>query len=184
MTDPAAASPPRPARRRRPDDGEPATVGAPAPDAPAPDVARGSLVAIGAAAAACGVSERALRYYQEIGLLTPSGRTPGGLRRYSQADLDRVARIRELQTLLGFNLDEVREVLENEDRLATLRAEYRSESTDAARRRELIHEALVVRMALRETVTAKRDALQRFLDETNAQIDRVQKLLDDELTVS
>jgi MerR family transcriptional regulator, repressor of the yfmOP operon len=136
------------------------------------------LVAIGAAAARCNVSERALRYYEEIGLLTPSGRTPGGLRRYSQADLDRVGRIRELQTLLGLNLDEVKAVLRNEDRLVQLRAEYHSEATDAARRRELIGESLLLRRDLRETVVTKIDALQRFLDETDAQIQRVQNLLD------
>jgi MerR family transcriptional regulator, repressor of the yfmOP operon len=142
------------------------------------------LVAIGAAAAACGVSERALRYYQELGILTPSARTPGGLRRYSQADLDRVGRIRELQTLLGLNLDEVKAVLGDEDRLAQLRAEYRSEATDAARRRELIHEILMLRRDLRETVVAKIDALQRFLDDTDAQISRVQSLLDDSVPVA
>lgn len=179
MTRPPATSPTEPAPRR-----SGAGEGSSTESSAAATTDAGPLVAIGAAAATCGVSERALRYYQEIGLLTPSGRTPGGLRRYSQADLDRVARIRELQTLLGLNLDEVREVLDNEDRLASLRAEYRSEATDAARRRELIQEALQVRMSLRETVSAKRDALQRFLDETDAQIDRVQKLLDDEVAVS
>jgi MerR family transcriptional regulator, repressor of the yfmOP operon len=148
--------------------------------APASDAGCGErLVAIGQAAAACGVSERALRYYQEIGLLTPSGRTPGGLRRYAQADLDRVGRIRELQTLLGLNLDEVRAVLVSEDHLAGLRQEYRSEDTDNARRRELMHESLAVRMTLRATVETKRDALQRFLEETDAQIGRVQALLDE-----
>lgn len=159
----------------------PRPVAAPAatPEGAAPE----RLVSIGAAAAACGVSERALRYYQEIGLLTPSARTPGGLRRYSQDDLDRVARIRELQTLLGLNLDEVGDVLGNEDRLATLRAEYRSEATDAARRRELIVEGLALRMALRETVSAKRDALQRFLDDTDAQIARTRELIEDEVRV-
>jgi DNA-binding transcriptional MerR regulator len=159
----------------------PAARTEPGPGIPAPPE---RLVAIGQAAAACGVSERALRYYQEIGLLTPSGRTPGGLRRYAQADLDRVARIRELQTLLGLNLDEVKEVLGNEDRLVSLRQEYRSEATDAARRRELIQEGLELRRRLRHTVEAKRDALQRFLDETDAEIDRVQRLLDDEVAAA
>jgi DNA-binding transcriptional MerR regulator len=160
----------------------PAPPGSPDVASPAPTPPE-RLIAIGAAAAACGVSERALRYYQELGLLTPSARTPGGLRRYSQADLDRVGRIRELQNLLGLNLDEVKEVLGNEDRLAQLRAEYRSEATDAARRRELIHESLMLRRDLRETVVAKIDALQRFLDDTDAQIDRVQSLLDNGVPV-
>jgi DNA-binding transcriptional MerR regulator len=161
----------------------------PAPPAPSPGAARAEpdaperLVAIGAAAAACGVSLRALRYYQEIGLLTPTAHTPGGLRRYSPADLGRVARIRELQTLLGLNLDEVRTVLDDEDRLAQVRAEYHAEATDAARRRELIAESLRLRRELRDTVAAKRDALQRFLDDLDAQIERVQGVLDAEQAV-
>jgi DNA-binding transcriptional MerR regulator len=88
------------------------------------------LLGIGDAAARLGVSERALRYYQQLGLLTPSGRTPGGLRRYSADDLARVERIRELQLLLGFNLDEIKTVLDSEDRLVELREEYRSPTTD------------------------------------------------------
>jgi len=63
------------------------------------------LLGIGAAASRCGVSERALRYYQQIGLITPCGCTPGGMRRYSRQDVDRVTRIKQLQTVLGFNLD-------------------------------------------------------------------------------
>jgi DNA-binding transcriptional MerR regulator len=147
------------------------------PSAPA------GLVAIGQAAARCGVSERALRYYQEIGLLTPSGRTPGGLRRYAQADLDRVARIRELQTLLGLNLDEVRVVLGNEDRLAALRLEYWAARPGSARRRELIKEGLELRRELRVTVEAKRDGLQRFLDDLDAESDRLTHLLDEGVAV-
>src|ERR1700729_2002132 len=87
------------------------------PGAPAAD-GHQQLVGIGAAAEKAGVSQRALRYYQELGLLTPCGCTPGGLRRYSEDDLARVARIRQLQTLLGFNLEEVAVVLRNEDRMA------------------------------------------------------------------
>jgi DNA-binding transcriptional MerR regulator len=143
-----------------------------APDAPA-------LLPIGQAAARCGVSERALRYYQELGLLTPSGRTPGGLRRYAQVDLDRVNRIRELQTLLGLNLDEVRVVLGNQDRLAALREEYRAARPGSARRRDLIKEGLTLRVELRTTVLAKRDALQRFLEDLDAESDRIGRLLDD-----
>lgn len=134
-------------------------------------------MAIGQAALRCAVSERALRYYEEIGLLIPSARTPGGLRRYAPEDLDRVERIRELQTLLGLNLDEVRDVLANEDRLAKFREEYHSDATDAARRRELIRQSLEVRIELRRTVEAKRVALQHFLDEIDTGVERMQRLL-------
>src|ERR1700729_317494 len=88
-----------------------------APAAGSPPAAGEPLLGIGAAAARAGVSERALRYYQQLGLLVPACTTPGGLRRYSGDDLARVGRIRELQTLLGLNLDEIAVVLRNEDRL-------------------------------------------------------------------
>ena len=70
------------------------------------------------------MSERALRYYQELELITPSGRTPGGMRRYSEADLARVTRIRELQSLLGLNLEEIAVVLRNDDRIGKIRELY------------------------------------------------------------
>jgi DNA-binding transcriptional MerR regulator len=150
--------------------------GLPAPDlpgAPAP----ATLLGIGRAAVACGVSERSLRYYQQIGLLTPSGRTPGGLRRYSDADLERVRRIRELQSLLGLNLEEIRVVLDNDDRLAQVRAEYRSTRTGVARRRDLLREVLAIHQAMAGTVDAKLAALAHFRADVEASIKRVEDLL-------
>src|SRR5271154_4217658 len=113
------------------------------------------LLGIGAAAERAGVSERALRYYQQLGLLVPAS-TPGGLRRYSEEDLARVARIRELQTLLGLNLDEIAVVLRNEDRLAQIRQAWHHEDTSAADRQGLLTESLRLQEELRGTVHAKR----------------------------
>src|SRR5580693_5586128 len=94
------------------------------------------LVGIGAAAQQAGVSQRALRYYQQIGLLTPCGCTPGGLRRYSEDDLARVARIRQLQALLGLNLDEIARVLRDEDRMAQIKRAYLDEGTSRRERQQ------------------------------------------------
>lgn len=144
----------------------------PAPARPAP-----KLLGISQAAAECGVSERALRYYQQIGLLTPSGKTPGGMRRYSEEDLARVRRIRELQSLLGFNLDEIRTVLASDDRLAAIRAEYHAASEGSARRAQLLRQALQVREDLAATVDAKIAALECFRLDLTASMDRVRGLL-------
>ncbi len=136
-----------------------------------------ALISIGAAAALAGVSERALRYYQELGLITPCGRTPGGLRRYSEEDLARVARIRELQTLLGLNLDEIAVVLHNDDRLAEIKAVYHDEHTGADERSGLARECLVLLEQLRGTVETKRTALDIFLTDLDARIARVRAVL-------
>ncbi|HTT50846.1 MAG TPA: MerR family transcriptional regulator [Streptosporangiaceae bacterium] len=135
------------------------------------------LLGIGAAAARAGVSERALRYYQQIGLLVPACTTPGGLRRYSQDDLARVARIRELQTLLGFNLEEIAVVLRNEDRIAQIRLSYHSERTSEDERRQLTRECLALAGDLRGTVQAKRDALESFLADLDTRIEKARALL-------
>src|ERR1700734_3248891 len=132
---------------------------APAPAAGSSPAAGEPLLGIGAAAERAGVSERALRYYQQLGLLVPAC-TPGGLRRYSQEDLARVARIRELQTLLGLNLDEIATVLRNEDRLAQIKLVYHAERTSDADRKELLRECLSLQQGLRATVEAKRSAIE------------------------
>ena len=135
------------------------------------------LLGIGAAAIHAGVSERALRYYQQLGLIVPACTTPGGLRRYSEEDLARVARIRELQTLLGLNLDEIAVVLGNEDRMAQIRLTYHDERTSADERRRLIRECLALQEDLRATVEAKRVALESFLADLDARIGRARDLL-------
>jgi DNA-binding transcriptional MerR regulator len=134
------------------------------------------LVGIGAAATRLGVSERALRYYQQLGLIDP-GTTPGGLRRYGTDDLARVARIRELQTLLGLNLDEIAIVLRSEDRMAEIRRMFHDERTSADERRRLTRECLTLQEDLRATVEAKRAALEGFLADLDARIARGRDLL-------
>ena len=146
-----------------------------------PQAESGELLGIGAAAARAGVSERALRYYQQLGLMVPACTTPGGLRRYSAEDLARVTRIRELQTLLGLNLDEIAIVLRNEDRLAQIRRAYKDERTSHEDRLRLSRECLTLLENLRETVEAKREALETFLADLDARLGKVRDFLASEL---
>ncbi len=136
----------------------------------------GAGLRIGEAAALAGVSPRTLRYYEELGLLTPPGRTPGGARRYGEADLARLARIRELKDLLGFNLDEVGTVLEAEDRLGSLRAAW-FEGTEPARHREILSEALAINTRLQAAVGEKLERIGAFQAELEARAGRYRELL-------
>ena len=139
-------------------------------------VERERLLSIGAAAEAAGVTERALRYYQELGLIEPAV-TTGGSRRYAQRDLDRVARIRELQALLGFNLDEIAVVLANEDRTAAIREAYFDEETPDSRRVQLLAESLDLATQMRRTVEVKRAALDVFVRDLDERIDRIRSAM-------
>jgi len=65
---------------------------------------------IGEVAERTGLSLRTIRYYEEVGLVTPSGRTAGGFRLYAESDVARLLLIRRMKPL-GFSLDEMRDVL-------------------------------------------------------------------------
>ncbi|MFV2103715.1 MerR family transcriptional regulator [Micromonospora sp. LOL_024] len=65
---------------------------------------------VGQVARLAGVTVRALHHYDEIGLLTPSGRSGAGYRRYSEPDLERLQLIRYYREL-GFPLEEIAAIL-------------------------------------------------------------------------
>lgn len=67
---------------------------------------------VGELAAATGLTVRTLHYYEQIGLLTPSGRSPAGHRIYDASDEARLYRVSLLRRL-GMDLAEVRRVLDD-----------------------------------------------------------------------
>lgn len=68
------------------------------------------LMQIGEIAERSGLSLRTLRHYDEIGLLTPSARSDGGFRLYTEDDLDRLLVIRRMKPL-GYTLDDMQRVM-------------------------------------------------------------------------
>ncbi|MCU1344040.1 MAG: transcriptional regulator, MerR family [Acidimicrobiia bacterium] len=122
---------------------------------------------IGEIAEQLGVSARTLRYYEELGLITPSGYSSGGSRRYTQANRDRVLRIRELQAIMGFNLEEIREILDADDRLAEMRSEFHR-GVSSKRRAAIVREAARLNGRTQEQVLAKVAILEAFHAELEA----------------
>ncbi len=61
-----------------------------------------------------GISVRTLRYYDEINLLPPAGKTEGGHRLYGEKELKKLQEIQFLKTL-GFNLKEINDMLSDEN---------------------------------------------------------------------
>jgi len=78
-----------------------------------------------------GLTKRTLRYYEEVGLLPPTGRTEGNYRLYSEDDVQHLERIKKLRDLLGFSLADIREILDAEDERGQIKVAYRQE-TEAA----------------------------------------------------
>ena len=80
-----------------------------------------------------GFTKRTLRYYEEVGLLPPTDRTEGNYRRYSEADIQRLERVKNLRDLLGFSLTDIRKLLEAEDERGQIKVAYRHETEDLAK---------------------------------------------------
>ena len=98
------------------------------------------LLRIHEVAAETGLTTRAIRYYEEIGLLEPAARSEGDYRLYDASDLDRLQFIRSLRDDAGFSLAQVGKLLEDEAARERNRARM-DNTTDPDERRGLIVDA-------------------------------------------
>jgi MerR family transcriptional regulator, thiopeptide resistance regulator len=76
-----------------------------------PKTATGTY-SVGRVASLSGVTIRTLHHYDEIGLLSPDGRSDAGYRVYEEADLERLRRILFYREL-GFTLKEVQAIVDD-----------------------------------------------------------------------
>jgi MerR family copper efflux transcriptional regulator len=65
---------------------------------------------IGELADQADISTKAIRYYEQIGILTPPARTPSGYRTYDEAALGRLGFVRAAQAV-GLTLGEIRQII-------------------------------------------------------------------------
>ncbi|OSY35025.1 DNA-binding transcriptional MerR regulator [Pseudonocardia autotrophica] len=72
---------------------------------------------IGQVSTRIGLSLRTIRHWDEVGLVTPSARSAGGFRLYTETDVERLAFIKRLKPL-DFSLDQIKELLATVDGLA------------------------------------------------------------------
>jgi DNA-binding transcriptional MerR regulator len=153
----------------------------PTEPAPSPEAAEGGI-RISDAATRAGVSARTLRYYEELGLLTPSLYTAGGERRYTSDDLEHLERILELREVLGMNLDEIREFLALETRLDEVKATYRAnkgETTKKARavQKAMLQEAAELNESLAKQLTDKLARMVAFQTKLASDATRCREIL-------
>lgn len=99
---------------------------------------------IGQLAELTGLTQRTIRYYDELGLMKTSSRTQGGQRIYSDSDLLYIKRIMELKAL-SFSLEEIKAIIllggddeSGEKRRAVLLENYRRKKEEAEKRKNAI----------------------------------------------
>ncbi len=128
------------------------------------DTPTSQLLRIQEVAAETGLTTRAIRYYEEVGLLEPAARSDGAYRLYDASDLERLRFIKELRDDAGFSLAQIGQLLEDEAARERNRERYRA-TADPAERRDLVVEALERADRQIETLRAKRDRLDAMIAE-------------------
>ena len=120
---------------------------------------------IGELASRVGLTERTIRYYEELGLLESVKRLDGGVRVYTDDDVRRLRYIRKLKTL-GLSLQEMLE-------LESMYQRHRSNRTVLPRLMELLDAHL-------ETINEKVGELQTLQDEIRSYREHVARRLIEE----
>ena len=133
---------------------------------------------IGEVAERIGLSLRTIRYYEEVGLVTPSARSQGGFRLYTESDIARLQLIKRMKPL-GFALDEMRSLLDALDALDTLDAAGPGEERpDGASRGAALDRLSMFESAAEERCEALRDQLamaEEFADSLRREVRRQQR---------
>jgi DNA-binding transcriptional MerR regulator len=112
---------------------DPAAVPGPAPS--------DRLLRIREVADETGLTTRAIRYYEQLGLLRPVARSDGDYRLYDASDLERLRSIRRLRDDAGFSLAEIGLLLEDESLRRADTERFRA-SVDPTERRAIAEASL------------------------------------------
>jgi MerR family copper efflux transcriptional regulator len=134
------------------------------PSMPATGVATAPLLRIQEVAAMLGLTTRTIRYYEELGLLEPAGRSGGDYRQYDDDDIERLRFIKGLRDDAGFSLAEIGQLLEDDAARDRNRARFRTTS-DAAERRAIIDDALARVDRQIDSLREKMGRLSTMIDE-------------------
>ena len=134
------------------------------------------LLRINEVAAETGLTTRAIRYYEEMGLLEPAARSEGDYRLYDASDLERLQFIRSLRDDAGFSLAQIGQLLEDEAARERNRARMH-QTSDPDERRSLVLDAQARVDHQIEILEAKAARLATMIDEARSR----RRHLDDHL---
>jgi MerR family transcriptional regulator, repressor of the yfmOP operon len=127
---------------------------------------------IGEVAQRTGLTQRALRYYESLGLLAPASRMDGGFRLYSELDVARLDRIVELKRLLGFSLAEIRQIMEADDLLRQIRTENKLHPDPEGRRAGLRRAVDIIKEQL-ALIHSRMEAMRQLQEHYERRLDRI-----------
>jgi DNA-binding transcriptional MerR regulator len=132
---------------------------------------------IGDVAEQTGTTPRTIRYYEEIGLLTPElQRRKGSHRSYTANDVERVNEVMRLRDLLGLSLEQLTQLVEIEAVRRQLKGEW-AEAKQPDEQRRILREALKGVDAQLALVQERQERLAALAGELGVRRKRIQKRL-------
>ena len=136
------------------------------------------LLRIAEVADEVGLTTRAIRYYEELGLLAPAGRSDGAYRLYDMDDVARLRTIKALRDDAGFSLAEIGQLMEDEAARVRDRARFRATDDPVEQRRLTVS---AVERADRQValLEAKAARLAAMIDEARGRQARLRSRLAD-----
>ena len=116
------------------------------------------------------LTKRALRYYEELGLIKPSARTEGGYRLYTDDDIRIILNIKTTRELLGFSLAEIKDYIVLEQKTDALRTGYYAN--------ESVKEQIDLLNELEQTLSNQRNLLTQKISKMNEVLNSYEVRLD------
>jgi MerR family transcriptional regulator, repressor of the yfmOP operon len=126
-----------------------------------------------------GLTKRAIRYYEEIGLIKPPERSEKGTRLYTEENIEQLKRVIAAREVLGFSLQELQHFLTLEEKIESHRFEYRNASEQEEKRQELEHVAANLRKQI-DMLEEKMKKMTQFKKELEQMEQRIQAILNEE----
>ena len=140
-----------------------------------PSATPARLLRIQEVAAEIGLTPRSIRYYEELGLLTPAARSEGDYRLYDESDLERLRFIKGLRDDAGFSLAEIAQLLEDE--AARRRARELLRSPLVSERREAVLDTIARVERQIATLRAKAERIQAMTVDAERRLTHLQEHL-------
>ncbi|MEX1029273.1 MAG: MerR family transcriptional regulator [Paenibacillaceae bacterium] len=126
-----------------------------------------------------GLTKRTLRYYEELGLIETTNRTEGGMRLYSESDIDRLNKIVLAKEVLGFSLQELQQFIQMNETIEQHRHSVRSSEDKAERKVKLVEISEVLHREI-EMIETRMKRMDTFKEELLALEIRVKEAISNE----
>lgn len=108
-----------------------------------------------------GLTKRAVRYYEEIGLILPPSRTKGNVRLYTEDEVSELKKVAEAKEVLGFSLQELQEFMSLKRTIEQAKRDQDVSAQDVLEIENMIHTQM-------EMIMYKVDKMMTFKEELEA----------------